>query len=66
MISSANITHGLILSLILMISIILLVIAGIVKISSKKLDNKNTETQNSIVLILVLLGISGVLFSCAG
>ena len=66
MISSANITHGLTLSLILLISIILLGIAGIMKISSKKLDNKNTDTLNSIVLMLVLLGISGVLFSCAG
>lgn len=65
-ISSANLTYGLTLGLILLISIISLVVGEIIKISSKRIVSKNTNRQNSIASMLIIIGISGILFSCAG
>jgi len=66
MISAANISHGLTLAFILLISMVLLITAGVIGISSKKVDQKHSDTQSLIITILILVGISGVLYSCAG
>jgi len=47
-------------------NLILLIIAGIVGISSKKDDQKHSDTQSIIITVLILVGIGGILYSCAG
>lgn len=64
MLSAANINHGLTLALILLISIVLLIIAGIVGISLKKDDQKYRNTKSIIITVLILVGTSGILYSC--
>lgn len=66
MISAANINHGLTLALILLISIIFLIIAGIIGISSKKDDQRHSDTKSIIITFLIFVGIGGVLYSCTG
>lgn len=65
MLSSANIEHGIMLALIALVSIILLIIAGITALFRLKSKN-NSETQDMVILITFLLGITGLLFSCSG
>jgi len=66
MISAANINHGLTLAFILLISIILLIVAGVIGISSKKVDQKYSDTVSIVITILILVGMGGLLYSCAG
>lgn len=66
MISAANINHGLTLALILLISIVFLIVAGVIGISSKKVDHKHNNTVSIIITILIVFGIGGVLYSCTG
>lgn len=64
MISAANINHGLTLALILLMSMVLLIIAGVIGLSSKKMNKKHSNTQAMIMTTLILVGIAGVLYSC--
>ncbi|AZC01583.1 MULTISPECIES: hypothetical protein [Acinetobacter] len=65
MLSSANIEHGIMLALIALVSIILLIIAGITALFRLKSKNKS-ETKDMIIISFALIGVTGLLFSCSG
>lgn len=65
MLSSANIEHGIMLACLALVSIILLIIAGVLALFRVRRKNKS-ETQDAVILITFLLGITGLLFSCSG
>lgn len=65
MLSAANINHGITLAFIALVSIILLIIAAVtalLKLSSKR----QSENKDMVILIFTLIGITGLLYSCAG
>lgn len=65
MLSSANIEHGIMLAFLALVSIILVIIAGVLAIFRVRRKNKS-EAQDAVILITFLLGITGLLFSCSG
>ncbi|WP_312050162.1 hypothetical protein [Acinetobacter courvalinii] len=65
MLSAANINHGLMLVMVMLISILLLIGAGIAAFCRMKSKN-SSETEGMIILMVALLSIAGLLFSCAG
>lgn len=58
MISAANINHGLTLAFILLISIVLLIIAGVIGLSSK------SDSKGVVIVVLIFIGMVGILYSC--
>lgn len=65
MLSAANISHGIMIAIIMLISIVFLIGAGIAALCRMKRKNKS-ETKGMILLMVALLSIAGLLFSCAG
>jgi len=64
MLSAANISHGLMLAFVILVSILFLIGAGIAALCRLKSKNRS-ETKDMIILMIALLGIAGLLFSCA-
>ncbi|MCH7303917.1 hypothetical protein MMP74_05895 [Acinetobacter sp. NIPH 1869] len=65
MLSAANISHGIMIAMVMLISIVLLIGAGIAALCRMKSKNKSV-TKDMIVFMIALLSIAGLLFSCAG
>lgn len=65
MLSSANIGHGIMMGFVMLASILIIIIAVIVGLFSKKRKNKS-ETENIAFIILLCIGIAGLLYSYMG
>lgn len=62
MLSDANISHGIMIAIVMLISIVLLICAGIAALCRMKSKNR-LVTNDMTVLMVALLGIAGV---CVG
>ncbi|EPF93227.1 hypothetical protein GCM10025882_07080 [Acinetobacter gyllenbergii] len=66
MLSAANISHGIMVAIVMLISIVFLIGAGISALCRMKSKKNKSETNDMIILMVTLLGVAGLLFSCAG